>query len=237
MNLITPLLVLFASVLCGLAEAKATSGHGDVGLYILQQAIRFGCDPIKTNGLPTLTNSWSFSEDSHGRGVVILLNKESYAVTEAFLEKAFGSPNTRFKMPSDGSSDGVGYHSASKGGSIQLSRGESGAQVAIFRKMEKLAGSSPDVQANKTPGTAEPMFTRALHLDSSVLNQIRSQVPQKSGEASQAFLLRYFKTKQIEFKSPAFLKFDEPSGRLTIKTTEVDLDKIERLLFKPEDKK
>jgi hypothetical protein len=66
---------------------------------------------------------------------------------------------------------------------------------------------------------------------------MRLEVPPQTGETSQDYLLRYFKTKQIEFRSPAYLKFDEARGRLEIKTTVVDLDKVERLLTPPEEKK
>jgi hypothetical protein len=97
--------------------------------------------------------------------------------------------------------------------------------------------SNHAAQTNEPSSVAAPMFTRALHLDSAVFSQMRLQVPPNTAETSQDYLLRYFRTQRIELKSPALLKFDEASGRLTVKTTEADLDKIERLVFKPDEKK
>ena len=94
--------------------------------------------------------------------------------------------------------------------------------------------SSHAAQTNEATVVVASMFTRALHLDSAVLSQMRLQVPPKTGETSQDYLLRYFKTQQVEFVAPAFLKLDEASGRLTVKTKETDLDKIEQLVFKPD---
>ena len=89
------------------------------------------------------------------------------------------------------------------------------------------------VQTNDPSVDTVPLVTRALALDSTVLSQMRSQLPPKAGEASQDYLLRYFKTQQIEFTPPATLMFDETSGRLTVRATVNDLNKIERLVFKP----
>jgi hypothetical protein len=97
--------------------------------------------------------------------------------------------------------------------------------------------SSHAAQTNEPPTVTSSFFTRVLRLDSSDLSRMRLQVPPENGETSQDYILRYFKTQHIEFQSPAYLKFDEARGKLMIKTTEVDFDKIERLVSKPQGQK
>jgi hypothetical protein len=92
-------------------------------------------------------------------------------------------------------------------------------------------------EAKPPTAIAPPMFTRALQLDPVVLSQMQLQEPLTKGETSQDYLVRYFKTKQIEFKSPAFLKYEEATGRLMVHTTEAELDKVEGLITQPEEKK
>lgn len=95
--------------------------------------------------------------------------------------------------------------------------------------------SSLAVQASDS-SAATSLITRALHVDSKVLNQVRSLGKAKPDETSQDLLLRYFKTQKLEFKKPAYLKFEDKSGKLTVHATAEDLDKVERLISKLDEK-
>jgi len=96
--------------------------------------------------------------------------------------------------------------------------------------------NSHAAQTNEAPAVVAPMSTRALPLDSTVLSQMRLQVPPKKDETSQDFLLRYFKSQKIEFKKPAYFQFDEANDRLTVHMTAIDLQKVEQAVSKFEKK-
>ncbi len=128
------------SLMCGCASAKRKTGHGEVGAFILHQAISYGGSPITTNGLPATTSHWSYSEDSHG--VMISISRRTYAGVESFLSQAFAG-QSRFgpKVGTDGGKI-VEYRLTSMGGGIQLSSDEFGTHVIILRPFTR-EGSEP----------------------------------------------------------------------------------------------
>ena len=101
----------------GCATEHYTTGHGDIGQFILQQAIRHGGVPTTTNGLPVVTSRWRYLEDEHG--MQIHLPPHDYPSLEAFLDQAFagkaqfgpsGSPESRTRIHE--------YRMAQKGGHV-----------------------------------------------------------------------------------------------------------------------
>src|ERR1700744_3046963 len=79
-------LVLFFLV-GGCATGHFTKAKGDVGQFILQQAIRLGGVPTATNGLQVVTAKWRYAEDRHG--LQIILPFTTYDQVEGFLNVAF----------------------------------------------------------------------------------------------------------------------------------------------------
>jgi hypothetical protein len=126
------LILVSALAMIGCATEHYTTGHGDIGQFILQQAIRHGGVPTTTNGLPVVTSRWRYLEDEHG--MQIHLPPHDYPSLEAFLDQAFagkaqfgpsGSPESRTRIHE--------YRMAQKGGGIQLSEQDSDTLVLIIR--------------------------------------------------------------------------------------------------------
>jgi hypothetical protein len=94
MKIYISLFALVLTVLCGCGTQQQqqhyTSGQGDVGQFILQTAERFGGVPLATNGLPRISDQWSYSEDTNG--VVIMLSKQAFPALVDFLRQSFGPP-------------------------------------------------------------------------------------------------------------------------------------------------
>ena len=65
-------------------------GTGDMGQFVMQQALKRDARPLATNGLPAITGEWSYSEDQYG--VVLHLSRERFPEVQAFLLQAFGPP-------------------------------------------------------------------------------------------------------------------------------------------------
>jgi hypothetical protein len=119
----------------GCTTEHHVAGQGDVGQFILQQAISYGGNPTTTNGLPAITSRWSYYEGDDG-GVVIRMSRSDYFMTETFLSQAFAGQ--RQFGPKDGD-DGFRIFECrltSKGGGIQLTRRKSDSQVIILPPMK-----------------------------------------------------------------------------------------------------
>lgn len=87
-----PVAICCLGVLLGCSNAHYTTGRGDAGQFMIQQAVGYGGHPVKTNGLPTLRGEWSYIEDGHGVGLLFPLSR--YSEVETFLTSAFGpQPN------------------------------------------------------------------------------------------------------------------------------------------------
>lgn len=121
-----------ALVMIGCATEHYNTGHGDVGQFILQHAIRYGGVPTTTNGLPVVTSRWRYLEDEHG--IQIHLPSPDYCSIEAFLNQAFagkpqfgpsGSVESRTRIHE--------YRMSQKGGGIQLSEQDSETLVLVIR--------------------------------------------------------------------------------------------------------
>jgi len=132
MNIRTFILSLAALIICGCATEHFTKDSGDVGQFILQQAIRYGGSPTSTNGLPVVRSHWRYLEDA--RGSQIHLPRDTYSDVELFLDKAFagtrqfgpaGSADTRTRIHE--------YRMSTKGGGIQLSEQDSDTVVLVLR--------------------------------------------------------------------------------------------------------
>ena len=116
-----------AVFLSGCSNGNFSSGHGDAGLFILQQAIARGGSPI-TNSLPVIPDRWRYLEDKNG--VVIRMSRQQYPTVEAFLRQAFGEPKLE---PTDTPKGKVGaWRLSSNGGAVQASSNAAVAQIIIL---------------------------------------------------------------------------------------------------------
>jgi len=125
------LFVLVAAVFCGCAGDHFKTGRGDVGPFILQQAVARGGSP-DTNSLPPISGAWRYSEDKYG--VVIRMSPEQFPAIEAFLHNAFGEPKINPAETPEGFKLGV-YRLSSKGGAIQFSCDTNQTQIIVLRPM------------------------------------------------------------------------------------------------------
>ena len=132
MKIRTFIVALAVVIVCSCAIGHFTKGSGDVGQFILQQAIRYGGSPTTANGLPVVTSHWRYLEDS--RGMQIHLPADTYSDVEAFLNQAFagmrqfgpaGSADTRTRIHE--------YRMSAKGGGVQLSEQDSETMVIVLR--------------------------------------------------------------------------------------------------------
>jgi hypothetical protein len=94
MNFIKWLNSLVLAVFCFCAHAEEemrfTKGSGDMGEYIIQQALKCGAKVVSTNNLPPIKGDWKFSEDKYG--VVLQAGRDRFDEVQLFLKKAFGAP-------------------------------------------------------------------------------------------------------------------------------------------------
>jgi len=125
-------LLALAGLFCGCASEQLKAGHGDVGQFILRQAVSYGGNPTVTNGLPIISERWRYSEDING--VVIFMSRNDYSSVESFLTQAFGKPQFGPKDTSDGGRMGE-YRLTSKGGGIQFSHDDNDTEVVIIRPL------------------------------------------------------------------------------------------------------
>ena len=134
MRIHTIIFAIAVGLACGCTTEHFTSGRGDVGQFILQQAIIRGGSPVTTNGLPVIATKWRYSTDKYG--VVIRMPREEYPSIEDFLRQAFGKPQFG---PVDSAGGGrLGeYRLTSKGGGIQFVSNTNLTQVIVIRPMSK----------------------------------------------------------------------------------------------------
>jgi hypothetical protein len=132
MRIHTFIIALTIALACGCATEHFTKSQGDVGQFILQQAIRYGGSPTSTNGLPVVMSHWRYLEDAHG--MQIHLPADMYSDVESFLDKAFagtrqfgpaGLADTRTRIHS--------YRMSAEGGGVQLSEQDSDTLVLVLR--------------------------------------------------------------------------------------------------------
>lgn len=91
----------------------------------MQTAVHFGGTPITTNGLPTISGQWSYSEDAGG--FVIHLLPQDFPAIESFLHESFGDP-------AGGNPGKNGYYRlTASGGSIYFTDAGRVTEVIILR--------------------------------------------------------------------------------------------------------
>lgn len=111
-------------------EMRFTKGTGDLGQFVVQQALKRGARPVTTNGLPTLGGDWSYSEDQYG--VVLHLPRERFSEVEAFLQHAFGAPAQAATDTTDGGKLGW-YSPKAIGVALQFGYDSNQTQVIVLR--------------------------------------------------------------------------------------------------------
>lgn len=120
-------------LVCGCAgekEMRFTKGAGDMGQFVMQQALKRGARPLATNSLPVVGGHWSYSEDQYG--VVLRLPRERFSEVEAFLRQAFGAPAQEAIDTSDGGK--LGWYSAKTiGVALQFGYDSNLTQVIVLR--------------------------------------------------------------------------------------------------------
>ena len=93
MKILTPLIAVGLALLCGCShegQMRFTKGTGDMGQFVMQQALKRGARPATTNSLPAISGEWRYSEDQYG--VVLHLSRERFPEVQTFLLQAFGPP-------------------------------------------------------------------------------------------------------------------------------------------------
>ena len=133
MRTYTPLFLALIGVLCGCAHEHFVKGRGDVGQFIVQQAVvRCGLSTW-TNALPAITERWRYSEDE--QGVVIQMPREHYSAVESLLRQTFGRPKY-LSETTDGGMLGA-YRLTPKGGVVQFGYDAERTQVVIIRPLNQ----------------------------------------------------------------------------------------------------
>jgi hypothetical protein len=129
------LLIACTCLLCGCAGEHFARGRGDVGAFIVHQAIIRGGQPITTNNLPVvLTGGWKSFEDD--KGVVIRMKRQDCAAVKLLLRQAFGDPSHGPTKTDEGREWGA-YRLTTKGGSIQFACFDDQTQITIIRVLSK----------------------------------------------------------------------------------------------------
>jgi hypothetical protein len=126
------LILVSALAMIGCATEHYTTGHGDVGRFILEHAIRYGGTPTVTNGLPVITTRWRYLEDEHG--MQIHLPPHDYPGLEGFLDQAFaGKPQFGPSGSAENRTRIHEYRMSQKGGGVQLSEQDADTLVLVIR--------------------------------------------------------------------------------------------------------
>ncbi|HXP61050.1 MAG TPA: hypothetical protein VN829_11195 [Dongiaceae bacterium] len=127
-------------LLCGCAHEHFTKGGGDVGQFIVQNAVAWGGHPVATNALPAVKCRWRYSEDPHG--FVIYLPRGDYPAIKSFLGQAFGRPQFGPVDTTDGCELGE-YRLTAKGGGIQFSYDATATHIVLIRPLGQSKGRTP----------------------------------------------------------------------------------------------
>lgn len=129
-----PFVAVLIGLLCGCASGHFTQGHGDVGHFIIQQAVIRGGHPVATNDLTPIGGPWQYYEDEHG--VVIQMPRPQYPAVAAVLHQAFGEPRFGPTQTKDGGKLAE-YRLTAKGGGIQFGYDAKQAWVIIIRPLSE----------------------------------------------------------------------------------------------------
>jgi len=133
MQILTPLIAAGLALLCGCGhkdEMRFTKGSGDMGQFIMQQALKRGARPVATNSLPAVAGEWRYSEDQYG--VVLQLPRERFSDVQAFLRQVFGPPAHEPSETTDGGR--LGWYAAQTiGVVVQFGYDRERTQVIVIR--------------------------------------------------------------------------------------------------------
>ena len=90
----------------GADGTRLAPGHGDVGRFILQKSIHYGCIPIRTNSLPEISTAWYYKEahSTNRKHMLVVLSEGCFPTIVAFLHEAFGQPSI---VPEDTGHGGI----------------------------------------------------------------------------------------------------------------------------------
>ncbi len=127
---LTAVALLLVCGCTGEKEMRFNKGTGDMGQFVMQQALKRGARPVTTNSLPVIGGDWSYSEDQYG--VVLHLSRERFPEVEAFLQQAFGAP----AQPATDTTDGgkLGWYSPKTiGVALQFGYDSNQTQVIVLR--------------------------------------------------------------------------------------------------------
>jgi hypothetical protein len=133
MHTIASLTVVGLLLVCACAgekEMRFTKGTGDMGHFLMQQALKRGARPVATNSLPVVAGDWSYSEDQYG--VVLHLPRERFSEIEVFLQQAFGAPAQQATDTKDGGKLGW-YSPKAIGVALQFGCDSNVTQVIVLR--------------------------------------------------------------------------------------------------------
>jgi hypothetical protein len=114
----------------GEKEMRFTKGTGDMGQFVLQEALKRGARPLATNSLPVVGGDWSYSEDQYG--VVLHLPRERFSEVVAFLQQAFGAPAQEATDTTDGGKLGW-YSPKTIGVALQFGYDSNLTQIIVLR--------------------------------------------------------------------------------------------------------
>jgi hypothetical protein len=156
MRLLVSSFVVSISIFCGCAsrdEMRFKAGNGDVGQFILLQAVARGGQLLTTNGLPPITGAWRYSEDQYG--IVIRMARDDYPSLEKLLHLAFGEPKFGPSDTTDGGKLGV-YRLTPQGGTIQFGYDAKEAQVIVLRQLTQQEWVDGLARAMKELGKSKP---------------------------------------------------------------------------------
>ena len=130
-------------------QMRFTAGTGDAGQFIVLQAVARGGQLLTTDGLPSITGAWRYSEDAFG--VVIRMPRENYEAVENLLLHAFGKPKFGPTETTDGGKLG-GYRLTEQGGAIQFGYDAEGTQIIIIRQLTQQEFADGLTRATKELG-------------------------------------------------------------------------------------
>lgn len=121
-------------IISGCAHRNGPSfraGVGDVGHFIVEQAVLRGAEPITTHALPAVPGSWRYAADNSG--VIVRLSRTEYPALEALLQQAFGRPHFGPVDTATGGRIGA-YRISRKGAAIHFGRGADYTEVIVLRE-------------------------------------------------------------------------------------------------------
>ena len=76
-----------------LSPKRTITGHGDVGQFIMQIAIKYGKKPPVAKRLPLISDHWSYTEYYGSSDIRIRLSPEKYKNVKLYLDQFFGPAN------------------------------------------------------------------------------------------------------------------------------------------------